>query len=87
MQGHGPASHLWTHFSHDGGAGAKWEHENSSCDMIDLIIKGWNENNVVHNIYCNIMLNLEKKIDIKKYDLEAQDLVFIKVRVVLLTMN
>ena len=43
MQGHGPASHLWTHFSHDGGAGAKWEHENSSCDMIDLIIKGWNE--------------------------------------------
>ena len=39
ITGHGPFSHLWEPFSH-GGAGAGWEHEDSSCEMIDLIIKG-----------------------------------------------
>lgn len=56
--GHGPASHLWEPFSH-GGAGAGWEHEDSSCEMIDLIIK-------------------DKKIDLAKFGLNSQDLVFIK---------
>lgn len=32
--GHGPASHLWEQFSEAG-----WEHENSSVQMIDLIIQ------------------------------------------------
>ena len=35
ITGHGPASHLWEQFSVAG-----WEHEDSSCQMIDLIIQG-----------------------------------------------
>ena len=74
--GHGPASHLWEPFSH-GGGGAGWEHEDSSCEMIDLIIKGFN---LFVIYYLAIYFNLEKKIDIAKYGLISRDLVFIKVK-------
>ena len=74
--GHGPASHLWEHFAH-GGDGAGWEHEDSSCEMIDLIIKG---EFLFFIIYVSNIDFLEKNIDISKYGLTSQDLVFIKVR-------
>ena len=50
--------------------------------MIDIIINGRSENILLHDL-CNIALNLEKNIDITKYGLDDQDLIFIKVTVIL----
>jgi len=55
--GHGPFSHLWEFFVRE--ARVKWDHEDTSLKILDIILE-------------------DNNINIKDYNLDAQDLDFIK---------
>ena len=74
--GHGPFSHLYEALIRTANPESKWTHEQSSLDMLDLIIESglW---------WCfktsKFKLNwLGYKINLSDYDLDENDLDFIK---------
>ena len=74
LSGHGPYSHLYEVLVRRANEDSKWTHEQSSLDMLDLII----ESKFCKSKQCNETCCLEYNIDLADYNLDETDLEFIK---------
>ena len=75
-EGHGPFSHLYEALIRTANPESKWTHEQSSLDMLDLIIESglwWCFKTSKSKLNC-----VGYKINLSDYDLDENDLDFIK---------